>query len=221
MGYIVHLMMRHLSPLLYEGERCFFIQLKVLHAYLPMASALHLPIANLVNVYNAWYNEGLKCTLDREITLELYTSIFALIISVVSAVFSLVAYLQGVSHDRRQATLDAYNLLQEQALDRLNDYAPAAMREIAKNSRSAEFKTVSKYLARIEHFCVGVNQKIYDENVLYELAHGYLDGSIRTRAQPIIDKKQEGKAERYYANFETVINKMQKKTERKNRGVSK
>ena len=57
--------------------------------------------------------------------------------SVIAAVFSLITYRKSIVHDRQQATLDAYNQLQEQALDHLNYYMPAQIGEIAKDPRSA------------------------------------------------------------------------------------
>lgn len=127
-----------------------------------------------------------------------YLNVLTLVFSVISIVFSVFTYYKSVIHDRKQATIDAFNRLQEQALDKLNLYEPAKIREIAKAPRSGEYKTVSAYIARIEHFCVGVKQKIYDRKTVYELAHGYLDGrQIRDRIEPIIEKKNSKSDEDY------------------------
>ena len=58
----------------------------------------------------------------------------------------------------------------------MNQYTPAEIRKIAMDNRGNQYKEVSGLVARIEHFCVGVNQKIYDFDTVYELAHGYFDG---------------------------------------------
>lgn len=134
--------------------------------------------------------------------------------SVIAAVFSLITYRKSIVHDRQQATLDAYNQLQEQALDHLNYYVPTQIAEIAKDPRSEEYKKISAYVARIEHFCVGVNQKIYDEKTVYELAHGYLDGGIKKRIGPIIEKKNKFGHD-YYANIHAVYAWMEQETERR------
>ena len=123
--------------------------------------------------------------------------------SVIAAVFSLITYRKSIVHDRQQATLDAYNQLQEQALDHLNLYRPSNIKEIVKDRRSEEYKKLSAYVARIEHFCVGVNQKIYDRKTVYELAHGYLDSSIKKRIEPIIEKKNKFGHD-YYANIHNI-----------------
>lgn len=134
--------------------------------------------------------------------------------SVIAAVFSLITYRKSIVHDRQQATLDAYNQLQEQALDHLNYYVPTQVAEIAKDPRSDAYKKVSAYIARIEHFCVGVNQKIYDEKTVYELAHGYLDGGIKKRIEPIIERKNRFGHD-YYANIHKVYAWMEKETEKR------
>ncbi len=75
-----------------------------------------------------------------------------------------------------------------------------------------EIKELSGYLARIEHFCVGVNQNIYDWETIYALAHGYLDGNqILSRISPIIDRKNRSGVD-YYENIRVVLNRMNEKT---------
>ena len=139
--------------------------------------------------------------------------------SVIAAAFSLITYRKSIIHDRQQATLDAYNQLQEQALDHLNYYVPTRVAEIAKDPRSEEYKKISAYIARIEHFCVGVNQKIYDRKTVYELAHGYLDSSIKKRIEPIIEKKNKFGHD-YYANIHQVYDWMDAETEKRKKKVS-
>lgn len=135
--------------------------------------------------------------------METVLSIIAIVLSVISGIFALYTFFWTAARDRKQATLDAYNQLQEQALDHLNCYMPAAIKEIAKNRKSEEYKKLSAYVARIEHFCVGVNQKIYDRKTVYELAHGYFDGGLKTRIEPIIDQKNQF-GQDYYENIHKV-----------------
>lgn len=134
--------------------------------------------------------------------------------SVVAAIFSLITYRNSIIHDRRQATLDAYNQLQEQALDHLNYYRPSEIADIATDPRSKEYKEISAYIARVEHFCVGVTQKIYDRKTVYELAHGYFDGAVRDRVEPIIEKKNQSGND-YYGNIHSVYDWMEKETQKR------
>ena len=136
--------------------------------------------------------------------------------AVAALLVSVYTYNKSVIHDRKRDTLDAYNTLQEQALDHLNYYMPAQIAEIAKDSRSDAYKKVSAYIARIEHFCVGVNQNIYDRKTVYELAYGYLDGVIKKRIEPVIEKKNTFGHD-YYANIHQVYDWMAKETENRKR----
>ena len=145
-------------------------------------------------------------------TVDLITITF----SVIAAIFSLITYRNSIVHDRQKATLDAYNQLQEQALDHLNYYRLDEIADIAENSRSQEYKEISSYIARIEHFCVGVNQKIYDRKTVYELANGYLDSGIKKRIEPIIERKNRFGHD-YYANIHQVYDWMEKETEKRMR----
>lgn len=139
----------------------------------------------------------------------------SLLFSLAAAAFSVFTYWSNIIHDRKQATLEAYNLLQEQALDQLYVYMPKQLKEIVKNRRSEEYKLLSSYVARVEHFAVGVNQKIYDLNTVYELSHGFLDGGIRTRIEILIGRKDENFDEEFYQNIKVLYEKMDEKTSKR------
>lgn len=69
---------------------------------------------------------------------------------------------------------------------------------------------------RVEHFAVGVTQKIYDINTVYELFHGFLDGGIRTRIEILLERKDEGFGEDFYQNIRILYKKMDAKTQKEN-----
>ena len=146
--------------------------------------------------------------------METILSVIAIVLSVISGIFALFTFFWTAQRDRRQATLDAYNQLQVQALDHLNHYMPAAIKEIAKDRHSEEYKELSAYVARIEHFCVGVNQRIYDRKTVYQLAHGYFDGGLKTRIEPIIARKNPSDYD-YYSNIHKVYAWMDKENQKK------
>ena len=148
--------------------------------------------------------------------MEMTVSIVSLAISLLAAGLTLYSFVWTARRDRRQATLEAYNRLQEQALDHLNLYMPSQIREIAKNNRSEEYKRLSVYVARIEHFCVGVNEKIYDRHTVYELAHGYLDGTVKNRIESLIEKKNRSGRD-YYENIHRFYTWMAQETKRRER----
>lgn len=151
--------------------------------------------------------------------METILSVVALFFSTISGGFALYTFFWTSNRDRKQATLDAYNILQEQVFDKINLLMPKEIEEIAKNNRSKDYKELSGYIARIEHFCVGINTKIYDFNTVYELGHGYFDGSqLKKRICPIVDRKQTNSSHDYYANIHKVWNRMDKKTERNRKG---
>ena len=148
--------------------------------------------------------------------METILSIIAIVLSVISGGFTFYTFIWTASRDRKQATLDAYNQLQEQALDHLNYYRPAEIADIAEDPRSQAYKEVSGYIARIEHFCVGVTQKIYDRKTVYELAHGYFDGAVRDRIEPIIERKNQSGID-YYGNIHSVYGWMEEETQKRMR----
>lgn len=140
--------------------------------------------------------------------MELYISIAALVASIVSIIVSIVIYYRGVMREKKQATLDAFNLLQEQVLDRLNYYRKYDIDEIADDVHSADYKEISGLLARCAHFAVGVNTGIYDLKTVRRLAGRYII-ALYDKMEPMIEKKRKlNTSERHYQEFETLVNKM-------------
>ena len=141
-------------------------------------------------------------------------SIVSAAFAVASSIFSFVTFRKNVVHDRKMHTLDAYNQLQEQVFDELIKYQPSEIKQIIEDKQSEKYKKLSVYCARVEHFCVGINQKIYDLDTFYELAHGFFDaehGLLLPRVYPIIEKKSENTDVDYYKNFHKVLNDMKQK----------
>ncbi len=164
--------------------------------------------------------------------MELYISIIAAVISLVSVFVSIAIYLYGISRERKQATLNAFNGLQEQVFDKLNQYTFEEIREICENWEQippkrkwyecsqeqidkmnhtiAEYRVLSGYLARIEHFSLGVNTGIYDARIAERAATTYFVMLYRNKLKPLLDKKQAGAETEYYAEFRKLVEKIEK-----------
>lgn len=125
---------------------------------------------------------------------------------------------EGLDRQKKQATIDAYNLLQCQVLDKLNAYRPADIKGIVNDRNSEDYRKLSGYLARIEHFCVGLTNGIYDYETFYALAHGYFDsekGMLMSRILPIVEKKSGNVETDYFENLHAVWKKMETMTAEK------
>lgn len=132
-------------------------------------------------------------------------SIVSIVLAFVSAVHSIFVYIQTVKHDKKQATLDAFNILQEQVLDKINLYSNSRVKEIAEDARSKEYKSLTILMARIEHFSVGVNSNIYDIKIVKRVAGKYFC-AIYDKLLPMIEKKRETfKNDKHYDEFEKLI----------------
>ena len=150
--------------------------------------------------------------------METTLSMLAIVLSMISGGFALYSFIWTARRDRKQATLEAFNRLQGEVFDKLNTYKPAQIREICSDRKSEQYKTISGLLARIEHFCVGLNQGIYDKGTFYALAHGYFDGhQIRKRIEPIIESKNTNanSTEQFYDDTLSVLKWMEKKAAKK------
>ncbi len=163
--------------------------------------------------------------------MELIVSIIAIVISLISIIVSVVIYRGEVQREKKEATLNAYNVLQEQALDNINQYKKAEIKEIcdewkkiidwqkkmekegsrlnftAKQQEWIEkYNKLSGYLARIEHFALGVNTGIYDAKTA-ERAGTYYIINLHKKLEPLIEGK--GGAE-FYGEFKKLVDKIAK-----------
>ena len=101
---------------------------------------------------------------------------------------------------RQLATMDAFEVLQKEALTVLNHADLKDLREAKKGSD--DYRTYGEALARIEHFCVGLNEKVYDKGIFYQIAHNYFDrGTLRDRMDILMDKK----GKEHYENILRVL----------------
>ena len=135
-------------------------------------------------------------------------SIVSIILAIISAIHSFFVYNQTVKHDKKQATLDSFNVLQEQVLDKINLYSNLKVKEIAEDARSKEYKELTIFMARIEHFSVGVNSDIYDVDIVKRLAGKHFC-ALYDKLLPMIEKKRKiNKSDKHYDEFEKLINEL-------------
>ena len=130
--------------------------------------------------------------------MELYISLAAMIISLISVIVSVAIYLLGIQRDKKQDTLDSFNLLQEQVFDKLNLITYSEITNICKkvDSGNIDDRTNSKYyellgyLARLEHFSLGVNTGIYDAKTAERAGTAFLV-SLRKKLLPVIELQEK------------------------------
>lgn len=148
-------------------------------------------------------------------------SICSAIIAILSFVFTIYVHKQTEKHNKMKDTLDAFNLLQEQALDELYNLKKSNISIISGDASSKEYKHISTMMARIEHFAVGVNTNIYDFKTVKKLAGRHFCG-LFDKLKPIIDKKRSiNTTEKHYDDFEMLCNRLKKVYKIKNQGSVK
>ena len=160
---------------------------------------------------------------------------FENIVSVVSALTSLVASVcaavalfqtkkynkESLKRQRKEATIHAYQTLQEQVLDKFVIISKNEIRNvISYKDESKEFLEIyNEYralVARCEHFAVGVNNDIYNFEVLVELSGVHLV-MLYKKLEPIImcaRNTKDGKDA--FKNFEILVERLDKRKNHNN-----
>ena len=133
-----------------------------------------------------------------------------ILLSGISMAVSVITYCQNIRHDRKRDTLTAFNNLQHEVLDKINGYTKKQITEISQNPRSPEYKELSSLLARLEHFSVGVNTRVYDRKIVIRMAGIYFV-SVYDKLSPLIEKKRTLiKTEKHYDEFERLAGQVRK-----------
>lgn len=131
--------------------------------------------------------------------------------------FGVITYFRDSRRKTKHDTLDAYSALQENTLSKINQYPPSEIREATEDKQSALYKELSGYLAEIERFCVGINERIYDFDTFYELAHGYFEsdrGLLKPRLLPLLEAKLKSAKEDYFFNLHKIWKRMEEQAQK-------
>ena len=136
----------------------------------------------------------------------------SIIIAIVSAIFSIVTYITTVRYEKRKATIEAINLLQNEVLDKLISIQPSNAKLIVENIHDEKCREVYNdyraLIARLEHFAIGVNKRIYDFSIVNNLVGIHFIGLYK-KVIPIIEEANKNRnCILHYCNFVKLVNKL-------------
>ncbi len=140
-------------------------------------------------------------------------AIVSLVFAIVGCVFSVFTYFKTFLYERKKSTIAAYLELQD-CMAVLYSYKKDEIQDFVYDMETEEYKALSNCVAMIEIFAVGINNRIYDFNVMYEMSHGYLDKTLRQRIEYILELKLERAEKEFYPNIRVLFNKMDRKTKK-------
>ena len=139
------------------------------------------------------------------------------VLGVFSAALGVYTYFRDSGRKLCSETMAEYGRLQKEVFDQLNDWTgPDQVAEAADSPGSHGHTEINNALAKIEHFCVGLNRGVYDFETFYQLSHGYFDYKLQWLLEPLIDKKlnAHGAKEDYYNNLHKVWKRMAERSKR-------
>ena len=138
-------------------------------------------------------------------------SLIADFFACISVIVMILVYFNDKKRANKLATLDAYNRLQCDVFDVLNQWEPSVIRKAMNDHQSEEYVELSSLLARIEHFCAGINHNIYDYKIFRDVSKGYFGstrGKLYGRILPILEEKTDGDNPKYYNNLISLWQRM-------------
>jgi len=139
----------------------------------------------------------------------------ALFVAAAAFVLSSIQFLKDNSRQKREATLNAYNDLQDDVFTKLNGlllkYKTQKNKLYSLRSGDEDWEKITTYLAKIERFSVGINSGIYSINVLNRLGGGYFI-RLYDELNPIILRKRNANTSKgkHYNEFEATAEKLKK-----------
>ena len=139
------------------------------------------------------------------------------VLGVFTAALGVYTYFRDSKRKLCNETMAEYKRLQEEVFDKLNDWTSAEqVAEAADSPGTYGHTELDNALARIEHFCVGLNRGVYDFETFYQLSHGYFDYKLQRLFEPLLDKKlnEYDGGEDYYNNLHKVWKRMAERSEK-------
>ena len=142
----------------------------------------------------------------------------SLIITAIGIVFAAFTYFRDCRRKKISETLEAYRRMQSEVFSRLNEWKPSEIKEAVEDRTTSAYNELSGYLAETEHFCIGINRRMYDFETFYQLSHGYFDserGKLMARLHPLLEAKIQFADEDYYNNIHKVWKRMRNRAKHK------
>ena len=141
-----------------------------------------------------------------------------IIIALVAFIVSIMALVYTKIYNRKKDTLDDFNRLQQEVLDKLNKYSDDQIKKVLEKTRiteeNEEYIEITSFLSRIEHFAVGANTNIYNVKIIKRLAGKYFI-SLYQKLYPLIQYKQDARPKaKHYDEFEGLVKKLEKQYKR-------
>lgn len=137
----------------------------------------------------------------------------ALVIAAISGIISITTFYCCWHRDKAQRSINAYQELQP-FLFHIYEYGKDEIETFVTNTDSEEYKVLSSCLAQIEIFAAGVRTKLYSFKTIYPLAHGYLDGVLRSQIDSLLEMKNYQNEETgFYSNTIWLLDEMNKQSE--------
>ena len=131
-------------------------------------------------------------------TAEFWTMIATSAAAIIAAIALLNTYRsqkKALDRERKQATIEAFNLLQTEVLDNLanvtkKDTRTAAEQHLMSDEDRKVYNDFRVQIARLEHFAVGIREETYDFEIFYKLG-GVHVMFLYERMEPIIEESRK------------------------------
>ena len=132
----------------------------------------------------------------------------ALIISIFALMLSIIQFIQEASRQKKEATLNAYNILQDDAFSYLIKLSREELNP-PPEYHSQEYDRITNCLAKIEMFSTGINTGIYSIKVLNRLGGAFFIHQYDRLSEIIEEKRKEDRTKgKHYDEFEQTVKKL-------------
>ena len=136
----------------------------------------------------------------------------SIIIALLSAIISFGTYYKTFRYEKRKATIESFNILQNEVLDKFvcikKENADMIVENLDNTQCKEAYDDYRTLIARLEQFAVGVNKNIYDYKVVDMIAGRHLI-CLYIKIKPIIDKANEREELIvHYKNFVELVERL-------------
>ncbi|MGN1466801.1 MAG: DUF4760 domain-containing protein [Ruminococcus sp.] len=150
----------------------------------------------------------------------------AIIISICTLAFSIWQFYLERIRNRKEATIHAFDDLEDNksfgfllslSKTKIDDYV-ARKKDHDKRIEN-EWESICEALARLEHFAVGINTKVYDLKILNAMAGNQIIKTYLSCKKLIAYKRTGTGKENNYAELEKMVCALQKHRKKKGQAI--
>lgn len=133
---------------------------------------------------------------------------YSIIISIVSLSLSILTFVTNQINNKRNKTVDEFSKLRSDVLDKLDALSLDDIDGAYKDNDTSKKSEIRNYMAKLEAFCVLVNNKYLDFNLFKKMNNSFINSTNMILKYKRVLHNMRKTNQGYYCNLSKAIGKL-------------